>query len=270
MTPSLQPDAALVTGASAGIGEAYAWRLAARGHDLVLVARRQARLDALADALRMRFGIAVDVMAGDLADSAHLGHLEGRLREDAHIGILVNAASQAVTTPLDRTPSATLDVMLRMAVEAPTRLIQAALPRWLGQARGTVVNVMSVLALAPELGGSDAATQGYLLNLTLALQKDVAGQGVRVQAVLRGISRDETARDALDDRDPTPGPQAMDAAELVDAALTGLNEGEAVTIPGLRDSAQWTAFNEARLRLRPLLWQAHAAERYRSDIPEDA
>lgn len=261
MTKSL--PAVLITGASTGIGAVYAERFARRGHDLVLVARDEARLNALADRLRQEGGVAVDVLKADLTASEDLARIEARLREDAKIGILVNNAGAAAHGGFaDQDPEA-LDKLIRLNVTALTRLAGAVTPRFLAAGTGAIVNIASVVALAPEFSlGVYAATKAFVLTLSQTLQVELGPRGLYVQAVLPAATRTEIWERSGRDVNALEG--VMDVGELVDAALVGFDRREAVTIPPLPDASQWEAFDAARRAMLPNFRQEHAAERYRA------
>ena len=261
MTKSL--TAVLITGASTGIGAVYAERFARRGHDLVLVARDEARLNALAGRLRQENGVAVDVLKADLTASEDLARIEARLREDAKIGILVNNAGAAAHGGFaDQDPEA-LDKLIRLNVTALTRLAGAATPRFLAAGTGAIVNIASVVALAPEFSlGVYAATKAFVLTLSQTLQVELGPRGLYVQAVLPAATRTEIWERSGRDVNALEG--VMDVGELVDAALVGFDRREAVTIPPLPDASQWEAFDAARRAMLPNFRQEHAAERYRA------
>lgn len=265
------PDTALVTGASSGVGATYAYRLAQRGHPLVLVARRADRLQALAERIERKYGVAAEVLAADLTSPPERNAVEQRLREDERIGLLVNNAGMVAGGSLAEASPDEVEAMIQLNVTAPTRLAGAMLPRLLARGRGGIINIASVLALLPELSrGAYPATSGYLLAYTRTLHEEVAGRGVRAQAVLPGITRSATWERASGDFDELPPSLVMEVAELVDAALAGYDQGELVTVPALPDPAQWERYEAARLALAPDLSRDHAADRYKSDILEDA
>ena len=265
--PSTRPGTALITGASAGIGATYAERLARRGHDLLLVARDRARLEALAARLRADTGVSVEVLPADLTQRADLARVEQRLREDARITMLVNNAGIAVAGSLVDADPDRLEAMIQLNVVAPTRLAAAVAPRFAAAGSGTLVNVASVLALAPEMfNGSYSGTKAYVLNLSQALQHELAPRGVRVQAVLPGATRTELWERAGIELANLPPSMVMDVNEMVDAALAGLDHGETVTIPSLPDQGDWEAYSAARLALAPNLSRDRAAPRYRAAL----
>jgi len=255
---------ALITGGSGGIGGAYAERLAGRGHDLVLVGRDRARLEARAEACRAT-GVAVEVMAADLTVPAALRRLEQRLRDDPAIGMLVNAAGIATPDKLAGGDPDVIATMIQTNVLALARLAAAAAAAFAGRGGGTIINLSAVLALAPEIAnGAYAGSKAFVLALSQSLGREVGPAGVRVQAVLPGMTRTGIWR--LAGRDPAslPASKTMAPGDLVDAALAGLDAGETVTIPTLPDPADWAALEAARHRLRPHLSNREAAPRYRT------
>ena len=168
-------NTALVTGASAGIGAVYADRLARRGHDLILVARDQARLNALAARLRAETGRSVDILAADLAARSDLLRVEHRLRQDPSIAMLVNNAGIAVAGPMHGSDLDRLEAMVNINIMAALRLAHAAVDGFMARGRGTLINVSSVLALAPEqFNAVYSGTKSFMLNFSMALQTELA------------------------------------------------------------------------------------------------
>lgn len=255
--------AALVTGASSGIGAVYADRLAKRGHGLLLVARDETRLAALADRLRAETGVAVETLKADLNDAADLKGLEARLANDPAIDILVNNAGVAAVTPLIHSDVDQLEAMVRLNVLAATRLAAAAASAFAARKSGTIVNIASVVGLAPEmLNGVYGASKAYMLALTQSMHHELSPQGVRVQAVLPGATATEIWERAGHSVEALPAEIVMPAGAMVDAALAGLDLGEVVTIPSLPDFGQWEAFEAARKALGPNLSRREPASRY--------
>jgi short-subunit dehydrogenase len=256
-------NTALITGASAGIGATYADRLARRGHNLILVARDRARLEAVADKLIAETGRAIEVLPADLARKADLLRVERRLRDDAAIAILVNNAGIAAAGPMLGNDPDRLEAMVQLNVTAALRLASAAVEGFAARGHGTLINIASVLALAPErFNGTYSGTKAFLLNLSLSLQNELRGKGVRVQAVLPGATRTDIWAKAGVDVASLPAEMVMDLDEMVDAALAGLDQGETVTIPSLPDAADWQRYEAARLALGPNLSRNHAAARF--------
>lgn len=254
---------ALITGASSGIGATYADRFARRGYDLVLVARDRERMEALAARLRAETGVTIEVVKADLTDAADLARLETRLREDRTINLLVNNAGAAAPGGFANADVDVLDRLIQLNVTAVTRLAGAVVPRFLAQKSGAIINITSVLALAPELSlGIYGATKAYVLMLSQSLQTEVGPGGVYVQAVLPAATRTEIWSRSGRDINAIPG--VMEVDELVDAALVGFDRREAITIPPLPDAGQWDAFSAARQAMLPNFRQEHAAARYRA------
>jgi short-subunit dehydrogenase len=262
MTPTSK-GTILITGASAGIGATYADRFAKRGHDLILVARDGVRLAVLADRLVAETGVKVDVFPADLLDKGDLARVEARLREDSSITTLVNNAGIATTAGiLDNDPDA-FERLILLNILAATRLATAAAPGLVARG-GAIINVASVLALAPEMfNGVYSGTKAFMLNFSQSLANELEPQGVRIQAVLPGATRTEIWDRAGHDIDSLPAEMLMGVDELVDAALLGFDRGETVTIPPLEDIGAFDALNAARLALAPQLSRDHAATRYR-------
>lgn len=253
----------LVTGASTGIGAAYADRFAQRGHGLVLVARDKARLERLAARLRSRSKVAVDVLQADLTVPADVAVVEARLRDDARIGILINNAGAAQTGGILQQTGDGIAQLVALNAIAPTRLAAAVAPRFAEQGAGAIVNIGSVVGLAPELRMSIyGATKAYVQFLSQGLALELTPKGVYVQAVLPAGTLTEIWERA--GMDPSGMSDLMDVGELVDAALVGFDRRESVTIPTLYDVDRWRALEAARQGLLPGIQQAHAAERYRS------
>ena len=254
--------AVLITGASSGIGAVYADRFARRGHDLVLVARDVARLEALAERLQRETSVAVDVLKADLTDAAELAEVEARLRNDVRIGVLVNNAGAPSGSFLDIGPDAAAKVVA-LNVTAVTRLAAAVAPRLVQAGEGAIINIGSVVALVPEFGATVyGATKAFVLFLSQGLALELAPKGVYVQAVLPSTTRTEIWERAGRDVDAMGA--VMEPEALVDAALVGFDRREAVTIPPLPDAGQWEAFEDARKAMLPGFLQADPAERYRS------
>jgi short-subunit dehydrogenase len=252
---------ALITGASTGIGATYAEKLAARGHDLVLVARDRVKLAALAERLRADTGVAVDIVPADLADPEGLATVEARLRDDAAIMMLVNNAGIANEGAILTADPTTLTTMIDLNILAVTRLAAAIAPRLAAAGQGTIVNITSVTALMPAaFTAVYPATKAFVLAFSEALQAELGPKGVRVQAVLPGITRTPIWHEAS--LDNIPAQMIMEVDEMVDAALAGFDLGEAVTIPSLPDMAAYDAYIAARTALRPDLSRDHAAARY--------
>lgn len=255
---------ALITGASTGIGATYAERLARRGYDLLLVARDAQRLNALAERLRGEYGVAVEVMPADLTRKADVLQVEQRLREDAAIALLVNNAGVAMNGPLAAADLDQAETMIQLNVVVLTRLAAAAAANFSAAGRGGIINLGSVVALAPEMFNAVySATKAYVLSLTQTLAGELRGSGVQLQAVMPGVTRTEIWQRSGTDASALPPSMIMEVGEMVDAALAGFDQQELVTIPSLPDAADWDAFVKARGALGPNLSRNQAAARYK-------
>jgi hypothetical protein len=255
--------AVLITGASSGIGAVYADRFARRGHDLVLVARDRERLEALAVRLRAEAGVAVEVLPADLTRPEDLVRVEDRARTDETIGILINNAGIAGHGGFLDQGADDVTRLITLNVTAVTRLASAVAPRFAAKGEGAIVNLGSVVGMAPELGMSVyGATKAFVLFLSQGLQLELGPRGVYVQAVLPAATRTEIW--ARSGRDVDALPAVMEVDELVDAALVGFDRRETVTIPPLPDAGQFEAFEAARQAMLPNFSQVHAAARYRA------
>jgi short-subunit dehydrogenase len=267
MTSKSKNGTALITGASTGIGAVYADRLAKRGYDLVLAARDLARMQELAARLRLKAGVAVEVLQADLITTAGRDAVEQLLIRDSSVTLLVNNAGMGANGSLAEMDPAKIETLIELNVIAVARLACVAARQFSSRGQGTIINIASVLALVPELfNGVYNATKAFVLSLTQSMQHELAGSGVRVQAVLPGATRTEIwARSGSDLVARAPS-MVMEADEMVDAALAGLDAGEAVTIPSLPNAADWDAFLGARRALGPNLSKDHAAARYKIAI----
>ena len=258
---------ALVTGASAGIGAIYADRLARRGYDLILVARSQARLDDVAKRVAGSTGRAVRTVAADLNDKADLKRIETILATDPGITMLVNNAGVGGVGPLLQSDVDTMEDMIDLNVTALTRLSYAAAPVFVARGGGTIINISSVVAVAPEvLNGVYGGSKAYVLAFSQSLHKELAEKNVRIQVVLPGATATNFWDAAGGSLDHLPGNMVMQSDDLVDAALAGFDQGELVTIPSLPDVADWRAYEGARQKLVPNLSLNSVPARYRAAV----
>ena len=251
----------LVTGASDGIGAVYADRLARRGHNLILVARRADKLADLAARLRDETGVTVETISADLANADDLARIEKRLRDDDAITGLINNAGIAGETSFVEADPVHLTDLIDLNILAVTRLSAAVAPRFAARGSGAIINITSITALMPAgFTAAYPASKAYVLAFTEALQAELGPKGVRVQAVLPGITRtpiwDAAALAGI------PADMVMDVDDMVDASLAGFDAGEAITIPALPDMADYDAFVAARDALRPNLSLSRPAARY--------
>lgn len=253
----------LITGASTGIGAVYAQRFAQRGHDLVLVARDKAKLAALAERLQRENGVAADILPADLTQSDDVATVEARLRDDTKIGILINNAGIAQSGGFAGQTADSIERLIALNVTALTRLANAVTPRFVQAGEGAIVNISSVVGLAPEFGMSVyGATKAFVLFLSQGLNVELADKGVYVQAVLPAGTYTEIWDRAGIDINTLP--QMMEAGDLVDAALVGFDRRETVTIPPVQSASSWSSLDAARQALIADINQAKVADRYQS------
>jgi len=264
MTTSHQPQGvALITGASSGIGAVYADRLSRRGHDLILVARDEKRLQKLATRITVQTGRKVEIMVADLTDKDDLATVERRLVEDPAISMLVNNAGFNIGAPLSESDPEQIDLLIKLNVLAPTRLARAAAPVLVGRGGGTIINIASIVAVAPGiLNGAYSASKAFVVNLSQALHLELGSKGLRVQAVLPGATRTNFWDGSGLPISGLPQEIVMSAEDMVDASLVGLDLGELITVPALPDAAYWDRFEAARVALAPFLSRSKPAERY--------
>ena len=249
---------AVVTGASAGIGAAYARRLAAEGFDLVLVARRRDRLEALASELRSRHGVEVEVLPANLTKDAELKAVEDRIARAENLEFLLNNAGFGAGGWFYKTPVDSHDAMHRLHVMATLRLSHAALRRMTARGRGAVVNVSSVAAFVTRPGTTSYyATKAWINCFTegLYLELKTARSPVRVQALCPGYTLTEFHDVMGFDRKLVPASLWMTAEDVVAASLRGLARGRLIVVPGWRYK-----FFVCLLRLMPMFLR-HAVAR---------
>lgn len=223
---------ALVTGATAGIGAAFAAYLAA-DHDLVLVARDTGRLDRSAEDLATRHGADVAVLGADLSTEEGLGAVADRLADAAHpVDLLVNNAGLALNSSFVRSTAADQERMLRLNVHAVMRLTHAVLPGMIERRHGGVVNVSSVAGFAAAMPGSTyPATKAWVTNFSESVAGQVAPLGVRVMALCPGYTRTEFHDRAGIDMSKTPDWLWLDAERVVAAGMSDLRHGKTVSVP---------------------------------------
>lgn len=222
---------ALVTGASAGLGAVFAERLAARGHDLVLVARDGARLAALAEKLDVVHGAASEVIAADLS------HPTGRERAAERVArgvdYLVNNAGFGTVGEFARLPPQKEIDQVELNVVTLARLTRAALPAMLERKRGRIVNVASMAGLAPgPFTATYSATKAFVISLSESLAEETRASGVRVMALCPGFTRTEFQSRANMRIGHVPAVAWMSAEAVVDSTLAAIERGEVVHIPG--------------------------------------
>ena len=255
---------ALITGASTGIGAVYADRLAERGYDLILIARKQQLLSKVADTLSTKTGRRIETLAADLTKTEDLHKIENVLKTNSAISILVNNAGFGSIKPVIESPVEEMENMIELNVTALTRLTLAVLPAFLERKSGAIINIASIVALTPELlNGVYNGSKAYVVSFTQSLFKELKDKGVQVQAVLPGATASEFwERAGVGGLQNVPPDMLMSAEAMVDASLAAFDQGELVTIPSLPDVGDWEKFEAARLALGPNLSLKRPAERY--------
>jgi uncharacterized protein len=253
---------ALITGASTGIGAVYADRLAKRGYDLILVARNEQRLAESAARLKST-GRRIETIVADLTSKDDVQHIAERLSTDRTITALVNNAGLGSARKLLDEKIDDLESMIYLNVTALTRLALAALPGFVARNNGLLINIASVVALAPDLlNGTYSGTKAYVVNFTQALKSELADTGVTIQAVLPGATATPFWEKAGHPVEDFPAEFVMTAEDMVDASLAGLDQHELITIPTLPDVADWEKYEAARKALGPNLSRQFPAARY--------
>lgn len=223
---------ALVTGASSGIGDAFARALAARGCDLVLVARRGDRLEKLAADLGPQ-GVMAEVLPADLAEADGQEAVARRLRDaEAPVDLLVNNAGLGLTGAFAGNDPAAIDRVVAVNMTAVVRLTHAALPGMIARRRGGVINVGSVAGLLPGAPNfaTYAASKAFVRTFTEGVAAETRRTGVRVTCVLPGYVRTEMTTD-LQERG-MPGPAWVSRERVVAEALRALAAGRPMVVPG--------------------------------------
>jgi hypothetical protein len=260
--PSPRPTA-LVTGASSGLGTEFAVQLAGQGYDLVLVARDEARLQALAERLGAR-GTRADVLVADLADVTARARVERRLAEpaadEAPVDLLVNNAGYATAGEFVDTDPAVLAANHEVNVTCVLMLCRAALPGMVERGRGGVINLSSVGGFLPGRGSVYGAGKAYLTQLSQNLFMSVAGTGVHVMALCPGYTKTEFHARLGQERSG-PGFLWLEADRVVADALADFAKGKALSIPGAVYKAIVVVSRVAPLRAVQVLARRSASGR---------
>ncbi len=255
---------AVITGASSGIGKVYADRLAARGYDLLLLARRGDRLAVISQDLEARHGIRSEPFVADLSSAEGLAATVRRIAGDPSITLLLNNAGFSQVGSLTDIAEDMLANMLALNIAAVTRLAIAVLPGFRERNSGTIINIgsgvgFSPLSFVPVYG----PTKAYVLNFTQVLQQQLAGTGIRVQLVSPAVTVSEgweSVGIAMDTLDPAT---IMTTEDCVDAALAGLDAGELITVPSLQDDGLLHGFEASSdALLKAMMSTGQPAPRY--------
>jgi short-subunit dehydrogenase len=264
MTHPSSKNVALVTGASSGIGAVYADRLAARGYDLILVARRADRLKALCAQVSKTHGIKAEAISADLTNDQDLARIEMLLATNGDVRVLVNNAGIARLGPAAQTSAGDAQSQIALNITALTRLTQAAVPAFVARNEGLIINIASALAVhSLPISAIYSGTKAFVLQYSRGLQQELAETGVKVQLVLPASTATE-----LWDLSGVPlaalnKNTLMTTEHMVDAALAGLDQGEAVTWPSVADATLWEKYDAARSELFANTQAGTPAPRYK-------
>ena len=230
---------ALITGASSGIGAAFARQFAAQGYDLILVARRRERLAALAAEMQQRHAISAEILPADLANPADVERVQRRIAEVNTLDTLINNAGFGTSGPFVEVGLAKQVEMIHVHVTASVRLCHAALPGMIARRRGAIINVSSVAAFWPLPGNATyAATKAYLITFSEALRTELLGTGVKVQALCPGFTYTEfhdKPRFEGFERSAIPAMMWMSAEDVVAASLKALRRDQVICVPGFKN-----------------------------------
>lgn len=217
----------------------------------------------MAEKLTATYGVTAEALQADLTNRDEVRKVEKRLRDDDSITLLVNNAGISSRITILEDDIDYLDTMIELNVVAVNRLGVAAAQTFAKRGKGGIINMASVTALLPErFHGVYSGTKAFVINLTQGINAEVAGKGVKVQAVLPGLTRTEIFERSGRSVDDLPPSMVMDAGDMVDASLAGFDQGELVTIPSLPNVADWSAFDAARTALAPNLSHNVPAPRY--------
>lgn len=256
---------AVVTGASSGIGRVYADRLAQRGYDLILVARRADRLREVAEEVQKKHGVRVETVVADLADAAELQRVADQLQGDEAVQMLVNNAGTSIAGPVAEGDAEELVKMVELNSTAPLRLSLAVLPGFKRRQAGTLINVGSVVGAHPYGGVVVySATKAFLLSFTSGLATELEGSGVRVQLVAPAATISEIWEKGGLSLDALPKEVVMTTEDCVDAALRGLDAGEVLTYPSVEDAELVDGYGKSGFALLSSSQTGRPASRYRA------
>jgi short-subunit dehydrogenase len=254
---------AVITGASSGIGAVYADRLAKRGYDLLLVARRQDRLETLSKEFAGKHGVNVEMLQADLAKDSDVAKVAHVLATNPTVHVLVNNAGTAKLAPVQRTTFEDSLNQIAVNITALTRLTQAVLPAFLKRNDGVIINIASVLSIkALTISAVYSGTKGFVSLFTRGLQDELAGTGVKVHLVNPATTATEIWEVGGVPLSTLNQDTVMTTENMVDAALAGFDMGEKVTWPSVADAALWDRYEDARTKLFAATQTGKPAPRY--------
>jgi uncharacterized protein len=270
-TPNNTNPHALVTGASSGIGRAFAERLAHDGYDLIIVARRGERLESLAQQLQANHHVNVEVMVADLSKSDDLRAVERRVTDETELDLLINNAGFGGYMPFIELDPDKVAELINLKILAVTRLTRAALPGMLARGRGSIINVSSRLAFSGSMGSSQlpkratyVGANAFINAFSQLLQSELEGTGVQVQALCPGVVATEFHEQVGIDPNRYPAAIVMKPEDVVQASLAGLKLGEVICVPALEDIDLLTQIQESEKRFFELTRSGSVAKRYRA------
>lgn len=255
---------AVVTGASSGLGSVFAERLAQRGYNLILVARREERLETLAKKLRQQYNVEVENMVADLSVMTDLEKVADTFSKNTKITMLVNNAGTSTLAPFIGTPVQKQLAMINLNVTALTLIANAVLPGFKQRDHGTLINIGSAIGFhSLAFTGIYSGTKGYVANFTMGLQEELKGTKVVVQLVAPAAVATEiydVGGIPLSAFDPA---LVMTVENCVDAVLSGLDQGEHITFPSVENYELFKDYDEARLKLFVATQTGQPASRYK-------
>lgn len=224
---------ALITGASAGLGEEYARQLAAAGTDLILVARRKERLEKLAAEFEENFGISAEVFPADLSREEEIYRLADKIRQTEDIDLLINNAGFGGRSKIYRDETREAEQMIMVHVTAPVVLTRAVLPAMMKRNRGAVINLASIAAFSPFSGAMYSSTKAFLVMFSENLKNELIETGIKIQALCPGLTHTEFHQVAGINKEAIPGLLWMKADRVVRISLKALNGNRVIVVPGL-------------------------------------
>jgi short-subunit dehydrogenase len=254
---------ALITGASAGIGRAFAEALSSQGYDLVLVARREDRLHDVAAETSVEHGGKAELVFADLASEQGAALVERRILEGDPLDMVINNAGFAVRAPIGQCDYQALEDMFKVNMFAVARLSNAAMNRMKAIGHGTIINVASGTIFGQMPGNAGyGASKAFVASLTRHMQAEAAGSGITVQLLVPGVVATEFHDVAGTDLSRLPPDIIMQADELVAASLAAVEMGETICIPSLPDISDWETYVSAERGLMQDVSRRHPADRY--------